>query len=110
MPRVHVSREDFLRDRQGREFSDILKDPTLPFDALLEFFNRRELQRRMEDSEISSKQAPLAAVVRDLEAVPSVQAFMASSDAAVRKRFEQAITIVVRLVMERLGWQVIPRK
>lgn len=110
MRTAQITRQDFLRDRQGREFSGLLDDPNLPFDSLLEFFNRRDQQHRMEESETVYKKAPLAAVVKDLESIPSVQAFMSSGDRVLVKRFEQAITIVVRMTMERLGWQVVPHK
>lgn len=104
-----ISRQDFLRDRQGRDFSDVLDEPGSPFDAVVEFFNRRDQQFRMEESETLYKKAPLAAVVRDLERVPGVQAFLATSDATQKRRFEQSVAILVRMVMERLGWKVIPQ-
>ncbi len=110
MHTTQITRQDFLRDRQGREFCDLLEDPTLPFDTLLEFFNHRDRQQRMEESETLYKKAPLAAVIRDLESIQSLQDFMASSDPVQIKRFEQAVTILVRMVMERLGWQLVPRK
>lgn len=52
---VHVTRQEFLKDRQGKRLSDVLDDPEQPFDALLAFFNREEPQRRMEDSETYDK-------------------------------------------------------
>ena len=39
MPRVTISRQDFLQDRQGRTFADVLNAPEQPLDAVLEFFN-----------------------------------------------------------------------
>jgi hypothetical protein len=110
MRTAQITRQDFLRDLQGREFSDLLENSQLPFDGILEFFNRRDQQHRMEESETLYKKAPLAAVVRDLESIPAVQAFMSSSDPVQKKRFEQAVTIMVRIIMERLGWQVVPQK
>lgn len=110
MSRTQITRKDFLRDRQGRELSEFLEDPALPFDDVLEFFNRKDHQLRMEESESSFKKAPLGAVVRELEALPSVQRFLAASEPPQRKQFERAITILVRMTMERLGWQVVPPK
>jgi len=107
---AHITRQDFLRDRQGRMLSDVLDDPELPFDAVLEFFNRGDRQHRMEESEATLHKAPVAAVVRDLESLPTMQTFLSASDPQRKKRFEQSVTIVVRMVMERLGWQVLPQR
>ena len=60
----------------------------------------------MEESETRHRKAPLAAVVRDLEVLPDVQAYLSAADPPRKKRFEQAITVVVRMVMERLGWRL----
>ena len=107
---VHVTRQEFLKDRQGKRLSDVLNDPEQPFDALLDFFNREEPQRRMEDSETYDKKAPVAAVVRDLEALPDVQTFLSAGDPQRKKRFEQTFAVVVRMIMERLGWELVPKK
>lgn len=107
---VHVTRQEFLKDRQGKRLSDVLNDPEQPFDALLDFFNREEPQRRMEDSETYDKKAPVAAVVRDLEALPDVQTFLSAGDPQRKKRFEQTVAVVVRMIMERLGWELVPKK
>ena len=39
MEKVRVTRDDFLRDRQGKTFSDVVHDTELPFDKVLEFFD-----------------------------------------------------------------------
>jgi hypothetical protein len=109
MRTAQITRQDFLRDRQGREYSDVLEDPALPFDTILEFFNRRDHQHQMEESESLYKKAPVAAIVRELEAMPAVQGYMSATDPQRKKRFEQSLTILVRMIMERLGWQVIPQ-
>lgn len=64
----------------------------------------------MEESEDVYKKAPLASVIRDLESLPGVQAFLSTADAQSKLRFEQSVAILVRMVMERLGWKVIPQK
>lgn len=110
MPSTQITRQDFLRDRQGRTLPDILEDPEFPFDTVLQFFNRRDQQHRMEESESSFKKAPLAGVVKELEGLPAIQQFLAASDPERRKRFEQSITILVRMTMERLGWKVVPER
>lgn len=109
MAGVCVTRDDFLRDRQGRTFADVANDPKQPFDAVLDFFNREDRQRRMIESELRYNRAPLEAVERELESQPSIQAFLSSTDPNRRKRLGQVVTIVVRMIMRRLGWEVIPQ-
>jgi len=108
MPVVQLTRRDFLCDQEGKSLSDFLADSELPFDAVLEFFNRQDQQLRMIEVASVQKSPPLAAVVEELEAIPAVQAFLSASDANGKKQLEQSVTILVRLVMDRLGWQVVP--
>lgn len=104
MPRVTINRRDILQDRQGRTFADVLDDPEQPLDAALEFFNDEARQRRMEESEIHHDRPPLAGVVRELESQPSIDRFLSSQHPRRTKRLRQAIGVVVRMIMERLGW------
>ncbi len=104
MPGVVISRQSFAQDRQGRTFADVLNDAQQPFDAVLEFFNGEDRQRRMEESEIHHDRAPLAGVVRELEAQPAINEFLASKHPQRTKRLRQAVGVVVRMIMERLGW------
>lgn len=39
MAKARVTRSDFLEDRQGKTFVDVVNDPQQPFDHALEFFN-----------------------------------------------------------------------
>lgn len=110
MPVAHITRRDFLRDNQGRSLSDFLDDPDLPFDTLLDFFNCRNHQQQMENSETIDNKSPAAGVVRELESIPAVQAYLSASDPQRKKRFERSITILVRMIMERLGWKIAPQK
>jgi hypothetical protein len=104
MAKVTVSREDFLADRQGRTFSDVANDPELCFQAVLDFFNNEDRQRRLEESEIHHDRPPLAGVVRELESQPVVDKFLASSPPSRAKRLRQAIGVTVRMIMDRRGW------
>jgi len=106
---VSVTRHDFLHDRQGRTFADVVNDPEQPFDAVLDFFNNEDRQRRMVESEVRYDRAPLAAVKRELESQPSIQDFLSSAGRNRRKRLGQVVTVVVRMIMDRLGWEVIPQ-
>jgi hypothetical protein len=104
MPRVTITRRDFVQDRQGRTFADVLDDSEQPLDAVLEFFNDEARQRRMEESEIHHDRPPLAGVVRELESQPPIDAFLSSQHPHRTKRLRQAVGVVVRMIMERLGW------
>jgi hypothetical protein len=110
MRTANISRESFLQDRQGRTFADVLNDPEQPFDAVLDFFNDLGRQRRMVESEIHHDRAPLAGVVRELEAQPAIDDFLASKHPGRTKRLRQAVGVVVRMIMERLGWKNIGKK
>ena len=105
MSHVTVTRQDFLLDRQGRTFADVLNDPEQPFDAVLDFFNHADRQRRMQESELHHDRPPLAGVVRELESMPGVDEFLSSKHPRRTKRLRQAVGVVVRIIMGRLGWK-----
>lgn len=110
MPKVTIARQDFVQDRQGRTFADVLNAPEQPFDAVLDFFNDQDRQRRMVESETHHDRPPLAGVVRELESQPSVDDFLSSQHPRRTKRLRQAVGVVVRMVMERLGWKKMGKK
>jgi hypothetical protein len=66
MAGVSVTRHDFLQDREGRTFADVVSDPEQPFDAVLDFFNSEDRQRRMEKSEIPRERARLVGFCESL--------------------------------------------
>jgi hypothetical protein len=105
MPKLTIARHDFLQDRQGRTFADVLNDSEQPFDAVLNFFKDENRQRRMEESEIHHDRPALAGVVRELESQPSLDEFLSSQPPHRTKRMRQAVGVVVRMIMERLGWK-----
>lgn len=100
-----VTRDDFLEDPQGKTFSDVVHDPEQPFDAILDFFNNADRQRRMEESEWHHDRPPLAGVVRELEAQPAIDQFLSGVHARRSTRLRQAIGVLVRMIMERRGWR-----
>ena len=110
MQHVRITREKFLADRQGKTFRDVLEDPKQPFDEVLEFFQDAGRQRRMEESELHHDRAPLAGVVRELEAVPEIDRFLGRAKIRRNTRFRQAIGVLVRLIMEARGWTTTGRK
>ena len=105
-----VTREQFLADRHGKTFADVLAAPDAPFDEVLEFFNDAERQRRMEDSEIHHDRAPLAGVVRELESESVVGPFFETAQRRRSARLRQAIGVLVRMIMERRGWRTTGKK
>jgi hypothetical protein len=107
---VTITLESFLGDHQGRTFSDVVKYPRQPLDAVLEFFNDDNVQRRMEESEIHHDRPPLAGVVRELECHPDIDQSLAETHTHRSKRLRQAIGVVVRMIMEARGWQKTGRK
>jgi hypothetical protein len=100
----------FLEDSQGRRFSDVVNDPDQPFDAVLEFFNDTNRQRRMEESEIHHDRPPLSGVVRELESQPAIDRSLADIHTHRSKRLRQAVGVVVRMIMQARGWQKTGRK
>jgi hypothetical protein len=107
---VHITRDDFLGDRQGKTFVDVVKDAAQPFDAVLEFFNDEDRQRRMEEAELHHDRPPLAGVVRELEAQPAIEKSLGSVQPRKNARLRQAIGLLVRMIMEHRGWQKTGRK
>ena len=110
MPSVTITQKEFLDDRQGRTFADVVKDPDYRFEEVLEFFSDESRQRRMEDSEMHHDRAPLAGVVREFEAHPAINRFLAGVHAQRTKRLRQAVGVLVRMIMQRRGWQKTGRK
>jgi hypothetical protein len=107
---VRLTRKEFLKDRQGRTFSDVLEDTEQPFDDVLAFFDCAERQRRMEEAEIHHDRAALSGVVRELESQPEIDRFFGTKDPRRTKRLRQAVGVVVRMIMEQRGWKKTGRK
>ncbi|HEY2414044.1 MAG TPA: hypothetical protein VGI40_17490 [Pirellulaceae bacterium] len=110
MAHVTITREDFLKDRQGRTFVDVLNDSGQPFAEVLEFFNNADRQRRMEESEAHHDRAPMAGVVRELESLPAINKFLGTVQAQRNQRLRQAIGVLVRMIMEARGWKKTGKK
>ena len=110
MPTVRVTKKTFLEDRQGVKFADIVNDPEQPIDCVLAFFNGADRQRRMEEAELHHDRAALAGVVRELESQPEIDRFLAGAHSRRSTRLRQAIGVLVRMIMERRGWQKTGKK
>ena len=105
MANVKITRKDFLEDRQGKTFTDVVNDAEQPFDVALEFFSDPDRQRRMEESETHHDRAPMAGVVRELESLAPINQFLSTYHAQRSQRLRQAIGVLVRMIMERRGWR-----
>jgi hypothetical protein len=110
MANANISRSEFLEDRQGRTFADVVNDTDMPFDEVLEFFNDADRQRRMEESEMHHDRAPMAGVVRELESLPSINQVLGSAEARRSQRLRQSIGVLIRMIMERRGWRKTGKK
>lgn len=110
MPNVTITRNEYLEDRQGRTFVDVVNDPEQPFSEVLEFFNDADRQRRMEESEMHHDRAPMAGVVQELESRPSINRILGAADARRSQRLRQAIGVLIRMIMERRGWRKTGKK
>jgi hypothetical protein len=110
MVNVVLTRKDFLDDRQGRTFADVVNDEEQPFDEAVAFFNDPDRQRRMEESETHHDRAPMAGVVREFEALPGINRFLATIQAQRNQRLRQSVGVLIRMIMERRGWQKTGKK
>jgi hypothetical protein len=107
---VSITSDEFLADRQGRTFADVVSHSERPFTAALEFFNDEDRQRRMEESELHHDRAPLAGVVRELESVPPINRFLSRIHPRRSQRFRQAVGVLIRMIMEQRGWEKTGKK
>ena len=110
MSNVTITREKFLEDPQGCRFADVVNDPAQPFDTILEFFNDDGRQRRMEESEIHHDRPPLSGVVREFESYPTIDRALADIQTKRSKRLRQTVGVVVRMIMQDIGWRKTVRK
>lgn len=108
MPVITI--EDFLADRQGRTFNDVVRIQASRFQDILEFFSDDGRQLRMEDSERHHDRPALAGVVRELENSSHFAYTLAAGDEFGLQRLRQAIGVVVRIIMEQRGWSKVGRR
>lgn len=101
---------DFAKDRQGRRFADVIKDPRIKFQLVIDFFNVPNHLRRIIESELHHDRPPLSGVIKDFESVPEIDAFFRGQDAHTTTRFRQAVGVLVRMHMEQHGWQKTGKK
>ena len=111
MVNVNVTRDDFLQNRQGKTFADVVNDSGQPFDEVLAFFANADRQRRMEESELHHDRSPLAGVVRELEAQPGHRfIFWQKFTFGAAHACARPSVSLVRIIMELRGWKKTGRK
>jgi hypothetical protein len=59
MPKLTVTRHDFLPNHRRRRFAEMVNDSEQPFDAALDYFVCGGQERPMQDSEAPQEQVPL---------------------------------------------------
>src|SRR5689334_2620021 len=94
----------FDSDSQGRRFSDVTQNPDVPWQTAIDFFEDRDRQKRMRDSETHHLRPALAGVIREFESQPEIERFLSKQDSHKTVRFRQAIGVLVRIIMEFHRW------
>ena len=102
---ARLTMKEFLSDKQGSRFRDVVEDSRLDFQVVVDFFNESARQIRMEDSEEHHDRPALAGVVRELENTEPFMSFFRRHDGHTTRRVRQAIGVVVRMLMEKRGWR-----
>jgi hypothetical protein len=105
-----ITMDDFQSDQQGRRFTDVINDPRINFQLVVDFFNDQDRVRRMIDSELHHDRPPLAGVVKEFEAIQEIDSFFSGQDSHTTTRFRQAIGVLIRMHMEQQGWNKTGRK
>jgi hypothetical protein len=100
-----VTLSDFLSDQQDKRFKDVIEDKRLNFQDVINFFNREDIRKRMEESEANHKRPALAGVIIELENLEVIEKFFTNNDAHSTVRFRQAVGVLVKLHMIELGWK-----
>lgn len=105
-----VTQQDFLADRTGSRYADVAKNSKTEFAKTLTFFSDAGRQQRMVEAEIHHDRPALAGVVLELEYEKWFDDFMRSNDGHDTYRLRQAIGVLVRMIMESLGFKTTGRK
>jgi len=99
-----ISLENFCSDKQGRRYMDVVNDNRIKFQEIIHFFNQKEIRQRLLDSEIHHKRPALAGVIVELENLDAIKKFFSTYDAHTTIRFRQAVGVLVKLHMKKMGW------
>jgi len=105
-----ITMANFQNDQQGRRFTDVINDPRIDFQTVIDFFNGQDKVRRMIESELHHDRPPLAGVIKEFEAITEIDGFLSGEDSHTTTRFRQAIGVLIRMHMEQQGWNKTGRK
>ena len=105
-----ITSQDFTAHSTGRRFGDVLSDPRVNFQDVLDFFNDPAIRQRMKNSELHHDRPAFAGVVKSLEQVPSVDQFLSGHDAHTTQRFRQAVGVVILMAMTDESWKKTGKK
>jgi hypothetical protein len=101
---------EFLKDKRGKRFSDVVKSPGIPFEQTLALLSKPETLRRMEESEELHGHAAFVGCVKELEALPDVKRYFETTNPHLTIRYRQAVGTAVWIQMEKRGWTTTGRK
>ncbi len=104
---VEITKQEFLSDSTGAKFIDVVNDPQIDFQKWLDFFNSPERQVRMQDAETHHLRPALSGIIRELERDPAFKDYLSGGNSQRRK---QCVGVLVRVLMEKLGWKSTGRK
>jgi hypothetical protein len=102
--------QQFVEDRQGRRYADVVNEARISFFDILAFFEDPQRQRRLIESELHHDRPALAGVICELEHRPDMERFFLTYAGPVTIRLRQAIGVLVRIIMESHGFKTTGRK
>lgn len=70
-------------------------DTRVQFQEVIDFFNRKDIGRRMVESEDHYERPPLSEVVKEFERLQQIQKFLPKYDAFTTERFRQAVGVLI---------------
>jgi len=105
-----ITMNDFLSDPQGIKFRDVIRDPRVSFQKVIDFFNDDARRTRLTDSETHHERPALAGVIKEFEAQSFITEFFETNDGHSTQRFRQAVGVLVRLHMQQMGWHTTGKK
>ena len=106
---VTITQKNFVQDNQGKKYRDVFENKRLS-KITLKFFSTPHRQQRMIDAELYHDRPALSGVIKEFECHPDVKQFLSEQDINETRRFKQFVGVVVRLVMEKMGWKKTGRK
>lgn len=105
-----VTLNGFKKDSHGGKYTDVLTDHRVQFQVVVDYFNRKDVARRMVESEKWHDRPPLAGVVKEFEDLEAIKKLLSEYDAHTTVRFRQAVGVLISMHMESLGYRKTGKK